>query len=144
MQVLKLVLDGRHAALASAARFDKGRVLVPIRAFCEAVGAEAKVLDGGGPLAVCRGDLCIPLDGDTVSVNGEIFAPLTAFGEPLGLRWEVEGDALRVTSAQAVRTGLGIGSRPPDFTLPDLTTGESVSLGDYRGRKAVFYMWASW
>ena len=31
----------------------------------------------------------------------------------------------------------------PDFTLVSLD-GESVSLSDYRGRKAIVFMWASW
>ena len=116
-------------------------------AFCEAVGAEAKTLPGGGQLAVCKGDLCIPLNvgkTETVSIDEITYAPLTAFGEPLGLLWQTEADTLRVTSGAGERTGLGIGDRPPDFTLPDLYTGEPVSLSDYRGKKAVFYMWASW
>ena len=33
---------------------------------------------------------------------------------------------------------------PPGFTLPDLYTGEPVSAEDFRGKKAIFYMWASW
>jgi len=145
MSVLKLYLDGRPAPLTPAPRFQHGEVLVPLHAFCEVVGAEAKALDGGGQLAVCKGDLCIPLKGaETVSIDGVTYALLTAFGEPLGLRWQAEGDALRVTSGAGGQTGLGIGDRPPDFTLPDLYTGEPVSLSDYRGRKAVFYMWASW
>ncbi len=31
----------------------------------------------------------------------------------------------------------------PDFTLTSLD-GESVSLSDYRGRKVIVFMWASW
>ncbi|OGG46438.1 MAG: hypothetical protein A3F84_15355 [Candidatus Handelsmanbacteria bacterium RIFCSPLOWO2_12_FULL_64_10] len=145
MRVLKLYLDGRPAPLTPAPRLENGEVLIPLHTFCEAVGAEAKALDGGGQLAVCKGDLCIPLkQAETVSIDGVVYAPLTAFGEPLGLRWQAEGDSLRVTSGAGDRTGLGIGERPPDFTLPDLYTGEPVSVSDYRGRKAVFYMWASW
>jgi hypothetical protein len=147
MAVLKLYLDGRQMTLTPAPRLQHGEVLVPLHAFCKAVGAEAKALDGGGQLAVCKGDLCIPLNTgktETVAIDGVVYAPLTAFGEPLGLRWQAEGDILRVTSGAGGQTGLGIGARPPDFTLPDLYTGEPVSLSDYRGRKAVFYMWASW
>lgn len=40
--------------------------------------------------------------------------------------------------------GLGIGHAPPAFTLPDLFTGEQVSLSDFRGKKTAFFMWASW
>ena len=143
MQGLTVVLDGRPTALTPGPRFDKERVLVPLRAFSEAVGAEVKELDGNGQLAVCKGDLCIPLSA-VLSLDGAVFVPLAAFGEPLGLKWKVDGDALRVTSENGVRSGLGIGNRPPDFTLPDLYSGEPISLGDYRGKKTVFYMWASW
>ena len=40
--------------------------------------------------------------------------------------------------------GLGIGHAPPVFTLPDLYSGELVSLSDFRGKKTAFFMWASW
>lgn len=145
MRVLKLHLDGRPAPLTPAPRLEKGEVLVPLHAFCEAVGAEAKTLPDSEQVAVCKGDLCIPLrQAETVSIDRVTYAPLAAFGEALRLRWQAEGDTLRVTSGAGDRIGLGIGARPPDFTLPDLYTGESVSLSDYRGRKAVFYVWASW
>ena len=96
---------------------------------------------------MCREDLCIPLNGvekDTVSVGGTTFATLAAFGDPIGLTWSVEGDVLRVSSENGASVGLGIGRRPPTFTLHDLFTGESVSSTDYGGKKTVFYMWASW
>ncbi len=40
--------------------------------------------------------------------------------------------------------GLSIGQVPPAFILPDLYTGEQVSLGDFLGKKTAFFMWASW
>lgn len=40
--------------------------------------------------------------------------------------------------------GLSIGHVPPVFTLPDLYSGELVSLSDFRGKKTAFFMWASW
>ena len=39
--------------------------------------------------------------------------------------------------------GLSIGHAPA-FILPDLYTGELVSLSDFRGQKTAFFMWASW
>ena len=36
-----------------------------------------------------------------------------------------------------------IGQLAPDFTLPTLDGGK-VSLSDYRGKKVVVFMWASW
>ena len=35
------------------------------------------------------------------------------------------------------------GDPAPDFELPSLTGG-SVRLSDYRGKKVVLFMWASW
>lgn len=36
-----------------------------------------------------------------------------------------------------------VGELAPDFTLPTLD-GEEVSLHDYRGKKVIVFMWASW
>ena len=36
-----------------------------------------------------------------------------------------------------------VGQLAPDFTLPTLDGGK-VSLSDYRGKKVVVFMWASW
>ena len=36
-----------------------------------------------------------------------------------------------------------IGQLAPDFTLPTLD-GEKTSLNDYRGKKLIVFMWASW
>ena len=148
MPELKVFLDGEEAVLSPGPRLSGDRVLVPLKAFSALVGAEAKKLSSDGPLAVCREDLCIPLDtGDqqTVAVDGVLFAPLDAFGEPLGLSWSVESGVVNVsTSASAAQEGLGIGDRPPAFMLLDLYTGEPVSIEDYRGKRTAFYMWASW
>ena len=36
-----------------------------------------------------------------------------------------------------------VGQLAPDFTLPALDGGE-ISLRDYRGKKVIVFMWASW
>lgn len=36
-----------------------------------------------------------------------------------------------------------IGTQVPDFTLPTLD-GKMVRLSDYRGKRLVLFMWASW
>lgn len=147
ISVHKFYIDDRPVSLTPAPRLKNGEVLVPLQAFSEAVGAEVKTLDGSGRLAICKGDLCIPLDvsgANAVSIGGVIYAPLAVFAGSLGLRWQMEDDALQVTSSAIDHIGLGVGDYPPNFTLPDLYTGELVSLRDYRGKKAIFFIWATW
>jgi peroxiredoxin len=36
-----------------------------------------------------------------------------------------------------------VGDKAPDFTLTDLD-GAPVSLSEYRGKKVLVFMWASW
>ncbi len=64
----------------------------------------------------------------------------------------INGSAHTLSGEESVKTlepelndvGLSIGHMPPAFTLPDLFTGEMISSGDFRGKKAAFFMWASW
>ena len=144
IQKLELVLDDERSTVAAWS--DGDRILVPVHAFAAVVGAEVKQLPAGGPLAVCRGDLCIPLDGDTAEVAGSLLMPLSTVAEPLGLKWDTSNGKLLIRSGQSgsEATGYGVGDVPPDIRLPDLTTGERVALSDFRGKKAVFYVWASW
>ena len=145
--VLKLYIDNRLVSLVPEPRLKNGDALVPLHAFSKTVGAEVKTIDDSGGLTICKGDICIPIDvsnTNIVSINDVIYAPLATFAESLGLRWQMKDDALWVISSDVDHIGLSIGDRPPDFTLPDLYTEESVSLKDYYGKKTVFFMWASW
>ena len=141
MQDMEVILDGRPIVLNPAVRLDGDDVWVPAQALGEVIGAEAKEVNG--QLALCKGDLCLPLTADEC-VDGDVYIALEDVAEPLGLSWQIEAQTLRLTRGGAVDTGLGIGKWPPEFTLPDLYSGEPVSLSSYRGKKAVFYMWASW
>ena len=44
-----------------------------------------------------------------------------------------------MATAQALR----LGTQVPDFTLPTLD-GKQVRLSDFRGKRVVLFMWASW
>ena len=144
MQGLELRLDGRPVAMETAVRLVDGKVCVPFDAFCRVVGAKAEEVSEG-QLTVCKGDLCVPIQAEEVVVReGVTFVPLDGFGEALGLSWALAGDVLSVPSSMGDQIGLSIGQFPPEVPLPDLYTGERVSAAAYRGKKAIFYMWASW
>lgn len=77
------------------------------------------------------------------------FASPSAFAGPAGLGWTYDAaeKVLRIFTGMGSRSsevGLGIGDLAPDFTLPDLYTGNLISLSDFRGQRTAFFMWASW
>lgn len=45
--------------------------------------------------------------------------------------------------AVPVQAIVNVGDEAPDFTLRSLD-GNDVSLSDYRGKKLIVFMWASW
>lgn len=143
MQRLKLSIDGRSSALLPGPRLEGERVLVPLHPFSAALGAQLKVPESGGQRAFCLGDLCVPIR-EEIALEGEAFTPLADLAEALGFGWQLEGRDLQIRTAVVGDAGLGIGMEPPAFELPDLYTGEPISLRDYRGKKAVFFVWASW
>ena len=120
--------------------------MAPLYVFADSVGAEVKALDGLDHPAICRGDLCIPLNAgssvELMSYDGDEYVYLDVLADALGFLIQQVKEVTMVTTNDTC--GSNPGDRPPEFTLPDLFTGESVSSADYLGRKVVFYMWASW
>ena len=145
--VKEVSLDGRALPLNGGARVEGDRVLVPLHDFCGSIGAEAKLLDGSDQLAVCREELCVPLNGasdhDTRRVDGVDYVYLDSFGDAFGLTWELGEDRLQIHTRNGDR-GLGLGMKPPEFALPDLMTGREVSSTNFLGKPTAFFMWASW
>jgi hypothetical protein len=77
-------------------------------------------------------------------IDGKSYADLEVFGEALGLSWTEDEEALQVSAGEARSPAIKAGQPAPSFTLPDMRTGKPVSTDFFRGRKAVFFMWASW
>ncbi|NKB69917.1 MAG: hypothetical protein GKR89_22825 [Candidatus Latescibacteria bacterium] len=143
MQKLDASMAGRPLGWTSAAFVVDGQVWIPVHLFSAAVGAEAKVPAGLDQLAVCRGDLCIPL-GRTQKMEEVVYAPLEDVAAPLGVKGNVVGTTLVLDLGLKEVEGLGVGDRPPSFALPDLYSGETIAVDDFTGKKTAFYMWASW
>lgn len=152
MQELTFEHGPDGAQMTPAPQQDSLGVWVPLTAFCAAVGASLKDIDGAGQLAVCGdGDLCIPLAAEDVrSSMGTAFGRLEAFAAPLGLAWQTRDGALILDAGDtaagdtAIPVGLRFGDQPPRFELPDVHGGQLVSSDVYYNKPAVFYMWASW
>ena len=53
-------------------------------------------------------------------------------------------DDLSIGVADYRATAVEESRRAPDFTLPDLANGRTISLSDFRGRIVVLNFWASW
>ena len=47
------------------------------------------------------------------------------------------------SAADSIKTGIKVGERAPDFTLPSIN-GSDVSLSSFRGKKVLLNFWASW
>lgn len=48
---------------------------------------------------------------------------------------------LLVLSAVSAFAAIEVGVTAPDFTLPDIRTGENVTLSDFHGQVIVLQMW---
>jgi hypothetical protein len=149
MQPLNLQLEGSLVPLFPAAQSEQGEIWIPLQPFCAVAGILCKQIGPDGELAVCddeAGDVCVPLNiHDTQKLDGELFARLQSFADPLGITFSLSGDMLSVThGTPTVSTGFAIGQRPPRFELPDVSSGKLVSSDVYYDKPAVFYMWASW
>jgi peroxiredoxin len=45
--------------------------------------------------------------------------------------------------ATKITEHVSVGDQAHDFTLPTLD-GEMISLSDYKGKRVILFMWASW
>ena len=141
-----LWVDGAEVISDLRPRQTKAGIEIPIKVFSDAIHAEIKEPEVGGTIALCRGDLCVPIvPGSRRMVDGHAYVPLDIFGNAFGLQWTSNDKELRVNTKGIRKSeGLGIGQIAPGFTLPDMYTGEPVSSEAFRRRKSVFFMWASW
>jgi len=93
------------------------------------------------PEGACKGDICVPLDADTVR-DGRV--DLCSFAERLRMPllhdeqhelWALGPESLR---GRALTTAAA-----PELVLPDLD-GTPFALSTLRGQKVVLTAWASW
>lgn len=146
MTYLVLFIDGIKIVSELKPMRSEIGIEVPLVAFAEAIHADITEQGVDGKIALCRGDLCVPIDSSSRrNIEGRDYVPLEAFGDAFGLRWKSSAKELRVDTNESHEVeGLGMGQIAPPFALPDMYSGEPVSSQAFRGRKSVFFMWASW
>ena len=90
------------------------------------------------PEGACKGDVCVPLDRSA----GAGF-DLLATAERLGMAIVADADAGLWSIGPASLGGRSLTTaEAPELCLPDVITGEDVTLSSFRGKKVVLASWA--
>jgi hypothetical protein len=88
------------------------------------------------PEGACKGDVCVPLDRSTGF-------DLVATADRLGMAIVADTEAGVWSIGPASLGGRALTTaEAPELTLPDVLTGEDVSLSSFRGQKVVIASWA--
>ena len=90
------------------------------------------------PEGACKGEVCVPLDRS----DGSGF-DLVATAERLGMAIVADTEAGLWSIGPASLGGRSLTTaEAPELSLPDVVTGEDVSLSSFRGKKVVLASWA--
>ena len=144
MDIHRLFMDGTPLSLPTAPTLADNTVWLSVQSAAKLVGANVQETPDGTPM-LCQGDFCVLLaENDRLAIDGQPCITLQSLAHSFGLECDLKDTDLYISTTERQMPGLGLGMRPPSFTLPDLYTGKLVSLDDFIGKKAIFYMWASW
>jgi len=90
------------------------------------------------PEGACRGDVCVPLDR-SAGAGFNLFAT----AERLGMAIVADTDAGLWSIGPASLGGRSLTTaEAPELSLPDVLTGEDVTVSSFRGKKVVLASWA--
>lgn len=92
---------------------------------------------------LCREDVCVPVLDPGVEVEGllDLGAVAATLRRPLAR--DIDESAAYLGASATQRAEELTSLRAPDFTLSDLD-GKPHSLSDYRGKKVLLIVYASW
>jgi hypothetical protein len=157
MEKLEILINGQSITLKSPPVRKDGHWLVPLEAFSEQIGAKVEYPEGANMAAICGtggdasgGELCVQLrfgDGakGAFRLDGIAYAMPTAIVEPFGFQVHTPStnriEIVRGNGMVGIENA--IGHLAPELTLPDLD-GKPRRFSDFRGKKTLFYVWASW
>jgi hypothetical protein len=136
MATMFTVIDvGKSTAIKAELR--EGRVLLAPEQLASATGWDYK------PEGLCRGEVCVPVRDPAIETGGLIDLEVVAATLRRPLALDVAESAAYLGESAAERGEQMSSMQAPDFTLPDLD-GRTHSLSDYRGRKVLLVVYASW
>lgn len=103
-------------------------------------------------IGLCRDDLCIFIqlddERDALRDSGLLMINVDLVAQTLSSRvkWLVSGKTLRFVPEDevALDTVVKVGDVVPDFALPSITDGRTVSFSSFRGKRVLLFLWASW
>jgi len=102
------------------------------------------------PEGVCRDELCVPIPAGRAEAflhkeGSEDWLNLSEFARYIEQPFAVDTEhgVWSFGSRPEERQSRLTGSVAPDFTLPDLE-GKRHSLSDFRGKKVLLALWATW
>ena len=151
MEKLSILIDGEQVTFASPPVLKDDRWLVPLESFSKHIGAKVEYPQGAEMAVVCQADRCVSLKfGDitrgALQMDGIVYASPAAIAEPFGFHIQTKSpNQMEIFKGGIKMAGTGntAGQLAPDFTLPDLN-GNPRKLSDFRGKKTLLYLWASW
>ena len=125
-------VDGSEHELPSDGRY------VDATALADATGWALK------PEGLCRGEVCVPLLGRTLTVEDDLLIDLQEWADALGLMIaHDEVGVVAVTPGAEAHARDVADGRAPSLVLSDVD-GNPVSFDDFSGSKRVLVTWASW
>ena len=90
------------------------------------------------PQGACRGDVCVPLPGETDPETVDVAAVAQRLGMPLVTD---EATGLRALGPASIGGRVLATAEAPELVLPDLD-GVEFALSSLRGQKVVLVAWA--
>jgi hypothetical protein len=97
--LVKVFVNGKAHQFSPAARERGGVAYAPLRAACEAVGAEVKWDAPGRRAIVCAKDRCMDIaESDGITVDGRLLIPLRLLAKAIGaeVAWDNRAAAVRI------------------------------------------------
>lgn len=139
----QISVAGEPVVFAAPPISKDGKRFVPLEPFAAALGLKVETPAGEDMAVLCGGtasEICVPLrfgdsDNGVAMIEGVHYVEVERVTEPFGFAiYEGDGGRLEIIHPSDFA---------PDFSLPDLE-GVSRSIGEFRGKKTLLYVWGSW